>query len=359
MNSMKKGKTSYRWIWWLLLILLVAFGAWRIFFRPVPQPPVSVAEIRSREGIPVTVHEVASSHWEHWINFFGRAQASSEVTIAAERQEYVSSVNVDVGDQVRNGQVLATLDVRVTRERLAAQEASVAEKQGRYRRLSALRSAGGASVQEVEAALSDAKSAQASLKDIQMSLSRMTITSPLDGIVTGRSVETGNLVSPGQTLFSVADLEAIEVVLDVSPKDIFKIVRGMPARVRTPNGWIKAGIKRVDPVADSSTGLFSVILSVPPGSGLSPGQALEAQVQDEDIADAIVVPYEALKQIGGERTVVYVETDGVAEERDVITGGSYEGSVRILSGVEPGQKVVVKGSDRMFPNARIWVQEDQ
>ena len=72
-----------------------------------------------------------------------------------------------------------------------------------------------------------------------------------------------------------------------------------------------------------------------------------------------MIPYEALKQIGGERTVVYVVSEGVAEERDVITGGSYGGAVRVLSGVEPGESIVVKGSDRMFPNARVWVQEDK
>ncbi|MFZ2812248.1 MAG: efflux RND transporter periplasmic adaptor subunit, partial [Thermovirgaceae bacterium] len=186
-----------------------------------------------------------------------------------------------------------------------------------------------------------------------------TITAPLGGVVTGRFVETGDLVSPGRILFTVSDLDAIEAVLDVSPKDIFKMVKGMPARVQTPNGWVKAAIKRIEPTADPLTGLFSVVLSVPAGSGLSPGQALEAQVQDEDIADAIVIPYEALKQIGGERTVVYVVAEGVAEERDVITGGSYGGAVRVLSGVEPGERVVVKGSDRMFPNARVWVQEDK
>jgi membrane fusion protein (multidrug efflux system) len=354
-----REKRSYRWIWWLLLILLVALGTWRIFFRPASQPPVSVAEIRSREGVPVTVHDVAPSRWEHWITFFGKTKAVSEVQVAAERQEYVSSVVVDVGDSVKTGQPLATLDTRVARQRLAAQKASVTEKQGRYRRLLALQAAGGASAQEVEAALSDAESALAALTDAQMSLSRMTITAPLGGVVTGRFVETGDLVSPGRILFTISDLDAIEAVLDVSPKDIFKMVKGMPARVQTPNGWVKAAIKRIEPTADPLTGLFSVVLSVPAGSGLSPGQALEAQVQDEDIADAIVIPYEALKQIGGERTVVYVVAEGVAEERDVITGGSYGGAVRVLSGVEPGERVVVKGSDRMFPNARVWVQEDK
>ena len=356
---MDKKKRSYRWIWWLLLVLLVVLGAWRIFLGPVSQPPVSVAEIRSREGVPVTVHEVVPSRWEHWVTFFGKTQAASEAKVAAERQEYVSSVAVDVGDSVKRGQVLATLDVRVVRQRLAAQKATLAEKQGRYKRLLALQSAGGASAQEVEAALSDAESALAALTDAQTSLSRMTITAPLDGVVTGRFVETGDLVSAGRTLFTVSDLDAIEAVLDVSPKDVFKMARGMLARVKAPNGWVKASIKRIDPAADPSTGLFSVVLSVPSGSGLSPGQALDAQVQDEDITDAVVIPYEALKQIGGERTVVYVVTEGVAEEKDVITGGTYGGAVRVLSGVEPGEKVVVKGSDRMFPNARVWVQEEK
>ncbi len=349
---------SFRWLWGLLFLALMTFGGWRIFFKPAPQAPVSVAAIRSREGIPVTVYTVTLSRWEHWITLFGRTQASSEVRVAAERQEYLDSISVEVGDPVRRGQVMASLDTRTAREKLSAQESLTEEMENRYRRLQSLQAAGGVSSQEVEAALTAVKNARAGLKDLKTSFSRMTITSPVDGVVTGRFVEKGNLASPGQALFTVANLDLIDAVLDVSPQDILKVTRGMPSRVRTSNGWVDASIKRVDPVADPSTGLFSLVLALPADSGLIPGQTVEAIVQDEDIADAVVVPYEALKQIGGERTVVYVISEGIAVEREIISGGTFEGKVRILSGVKQGEEIVVKGSDRMFPNARVWVQGD-
>lgn len=355
---MNSSKNSYRWIWGVLLVALVAFAGWRIFFRPVPEPPVSVAEIRSREGTPVTALSVDLSPWEHWINLYGRTVAASEVTVAAERQEYIASVTADVGDVVLKGQVLATLDRQTARERLAAQEAVAMEMESRYSRIKALHAAGGASTQEVEGALSAASSARAGLKDLQTSFSRLTITAPVAGVVTNRSAEKGNLVSPGQALFTVADIGVLDVTLDVAPNEISRIIRGMSSRVRTPNGWVDTAIKRIDPVADPATGLFSVVLSIPPRSGLSPGQTVAAQIQDENIADAILVPYESVKQTGGDKSVVYVLSGDIALERDVIPGETYNGNIRILSGLTPEETIIVKGSDRLFPNARVWVQEE-
>lgn len=355
---MSSERHSLRWLWAVLLVALVAFAGWRIFFRPSPQPPVSVAEIRSREGTPVTAVSVAIAPWEHWITLYGRIEPASEVKIAAEKQEYIASVIADSGDRVSRGQVLATLDRQTARERLSAQESVALEMESRYSRIKKLQAAGGASEQEVESALSAAKNAGAALKDLQISYSRLTISSPVSGVVTGRFAEKGNLVSPGQILFTVADLSMLDVTLDVAPGEINRIIRGMASRVRTPNGWVDTEIKRIDPVADPSTGLFGVVLSIPPRSGLSPGQTVEAQIQDENLADALMVPYEAVRQIGSERSVVYILSGDIAAERDIIPGETFDGSVRVLSGLDPGETVIVKGSDRLFPNAKVWVQEE-
>lgn len=288
---------------------------------------------------------------------YGRTLAVSEVEVAAEQQEYIASVVADVGDNVSKGQVLATLDRETARERLYAQEAITLEMESKYSRIKALFAAGGASAQEVEVAFSEAKSARADLKDLQTSFSRLTITAPAAGVVTGRFAEKGNLVSPGQVLFTVADLEKLEVVLDVAPSEINRVIPGMPSRVKTSSGWVDTDIKRIDPVTDPSSGLFRVVLSLPSSTGLRPGQMVEAQIQDENIADAMLVPYEAIKQIGSEKNVVYVLSGDIAIERDIIAGETYNGSVRILSGISPGEMIIVKGSDRLFPNAKVWVQE--
>lgn len=355
---MNTNRRSYRWIWALILVVLVVFAGWRIFFKPAPQPPVSIAEIRSREGTPVTVLSVDLSRWEHWITLYGKTVAAAEVKVAAEQQEYIASVAVDVGDPVAKGQILATLDRQTARARLSAQDSIALEMERRYDRLKVLHTAGGASTQEMERALSDAKTARAGLKDMQTSFSRLTITSPVAGVVTGRFAEKGTLVMPGQALFVVADLGVLDVNLDVAPNQISRISRGMPSMVQSSNGWVDTVIKRIDPAADPVTGLFNVVLSIPPNSGLSPGQTLEARIQDENIADALLVPYQAVKQIGGDRSVVYVLSGDIALERDIIPGETYNGNVRVLSGLNPGETIILKGSDRLFPNARVWIQED-
>jgi len=163
------NRRSYRWIWALILVAIVFFASWRIFFKPAPQPPVSIAEIRSREGTPVTVLSVALSPREHWVTLYGKTAAASEVKIAAEQQEYIDSVAADVGDTVAKGQILATLNRKTARERLSAQEAITLEMERRYDRLKVLHAAGGASSQEMERTLSDAKTARAGLKDLQTS----------------------------------------------------------------------------------------------------------------------------------------------------------------------------------------------
>jgi len=289
---------------------------------------------------------------------YGRTEAESEVSVSAERQEYITSVTADVGDYVSGGQALATLDRQTARERLSAQEAITLEMENKYSRIKALNAAGGASDQEVEVAFSAAKSARAGLKDLQTSFSRLTITAPVAGVVTGRFAEKGSLVSPGQVLFTVADLRILDAMLDVAPNDISRIIKGMPSRIRTPNGWVDTAIKRIDPIADPATGLFNIVLSLPPRSGLSPGQTVEAQIKDESIANAILVPYESVKQIGSDRSVVYVLSGDIALERDVIPGKTYDGNIRILSGLDMKETIIVKGSDRLFPNARVWVQEE-
>jgi membrane fusion protein, multidrug efflux system len=346
-------------MWVFPLIAIVGFASWRIFFRPAPEPPVSVAEIRSREGTPVTVFRAELLPWEHWITFYGKIVPATEVSIAAERQEYVSSVSVDVGASVGKGQVLATLDSSTARERLSAQEAVAIEMESKYNRLKALQAAGGASAQEVESAFSAAQNARAGLKDLQTSFSRLRISSPISGVVTSRNVEKGNFVSPGQVLFRVADLAVLDIVLDVAPNEVGRITAKMPSRFRTPAGWVYAEIKRIEPLADPATGLFSIVLSAPSGSGVSAGQTIEAQIRDEREPTALMVPYEAIRQLGGDRVVVYVlSEEGTAVEKDVTVGNTSNGKVRILSGLDQGDQVIVKGSDRLFPNARVWVQEE-
>jgi hypothetical protein len=132
---------------------------------------------------------------------------------------------------------------------------------------------------------------------------------------------------------------------------------GEKARFLSSDGtWEEAIVKRVDPMANAVTGLYNVVLDVQ-STKLHIGASVEAQIRIEHFDSVIVAPYESVRE-AGDGAKVYVCSGDTAVERTVIKGRTDdEGRTHIISGLESGEVVVVKGADRMYDGARIWPQE--
>ncbi|MDR1377931.1 MAG: efflux RND transporter periplasmic adaptor subunit [Synergistaceae bacterium] len=351
----------------IVFLLAGASGlmGWRIFNRPTPSEAVSISAIRERNGMPVTSWLASQSQWEYWLPLYGTVRTSGLSEIYASQAEYVTSLSAEVGDTVKRGQVLATLDSRRAAERAQAAEARYNELSLRYERTQELQKAGGSSQQDVENVFSQYKEAGASLQQLQSELARHKVTSPINGVVMQRNAEIGLLASAGRPLFVIGDPQQFEIAIDLSPRYITTVKNGERARYLTPSGlWKTATVKRVDPMANAVTGLYSVVLDVKNKAGANPkeielrvGASVEAEILIEESDTVVVVPYESVRAIGGEAKV-YICSGDVAIERVVQKGRTNEqGQTHILSGVESGEKVVLKGADRMYDGAKIWIQE--
>jgi len=349
-------RSAGMFFWVFLLLGGSSVGAWKALSREHPAPPVSVAAIKAERGMPVTVVTAEKGYWESWIFLYGRVQAANPHSVASDRQEYALTVDVNVGDRVTKGQVLVTLDTRTAAQNMAALRARSAETQAQYERLRSLHVAGGTSMREVESAFAAAQDARARLAESQTGLSRHKVTAPVGGIVLSRTVEPGELVSPGKSLFVVADLDDLEAVMDVAPGDLPRIPPNPRVMVRSHvNGWVDARFKRLDPQADVTTGLSTAVFSLPSGSGLLPGAVVEGQLRLLALEDAISLPYEAVRPLAT-RHVVYVVSGDVVEEREVRIDDTRDNRTRIVSGLEGGEMVVFKGAERLFHGAKIWIQ---
>jgi len=352
----KKKKAVF--LWAFVIMLSMFYGVWKVVTKPKPAPPSSVAAIHANKGIPVIAEKVKRGPWEHWLSLYGTVESSQIVQIAADRQEYVLSVLCDVGDTLNPGDVMAVLDKTEIRKKYEAQKAKTTELKDNYKRLQSLKSAGGASSQEVESALSSYLDAEAKLKELAIDLERSEVKSPIKGIVVERYVEPGDLASPGKVLFKIASLEFLEAHLVASPKDASRLMNASEARVKAPSGWIDAEIERINPTADPQTGLLNVVLKIPPNSGLRPKETVEGQLKDEDVASTLYVPYEAIQRPDEGKSAVYVVSGDVAVQKEIVVGQSFNGYVRILFGLNGEEKVITKGADRLYPNAKIWIQKD-
>jgi RND family efflux transporter MFP subunit len=348
----------------IVTLLIVAFGlmGWRMFNRPTPSEAVSISTIRERNGMPVTSWSVTQSPWEYWLPLYGTVRTSGLSEVYASQAEYVTSLSAEVGDTVVKGQVLATLDSRRATEKVQAARARYNELSLRYTRTQELQKAGGSSKQEVESVFSQYKEAGASLQQLQTELTRHKVVSPIDGVVMQRDAEIGLLANAGKPLFVIGDPKRFEIVIDLSPRYISMVKNGEQARYLTPSGqWKAAAVKRVDPMANAVTGLYNVVLDVENQNGGSPqlhvGASVETQIRIEHSDSVVVVPYESVREVEGVAKV-YICSGDVALERIVQKGRTNDqGQTRIVTGLAKGEKVVLKGADRMYDGARIWIQD--
>jgi RND family efflux transporter MFP subunit len=364
--KMRKKSNAAKIVILILLIGAAGLMSWRIFNRPKPSEAVSISAIRERNGMPVTKWNVAESPWEYWLPLYGTVRTSVLSEVYASQAEYVTSLSAEVGDTVKKGRVLATLDSRKAAEKVQAAQARYDELSLRYERTKELQKAGGSSKQEVESVFSQYKEAGASLQQLQTELTRHKVVAPIDGVVMRRDAEIGLLANAGKPLYVIGDPAQFEIAIDLSPRYIQMIRNGEQSRYLTPSGtWEPAAVKRVDPMANAVTGLYNVVLDVRvPGGArrngseqLHVGASVEAQIRIEHDASVVVVPYESVREIEGVAKV-YVCSGDIAVERVIRKGRTNEqGQTHILSGLETGESIVFKGADRMYDGAKIWVQE--
>jgi RND family efflux transporter MFP subunit len=187
------------------------------------------------------------------------------------------------------------------------------------------------------------------LRDASQVVSEVSVRAPGDGVVIGRTVNTGQVVTSGQELFTVTDLRTVWVIGDLYEKDFAAVRVGAPATVTAPGGAVgpvRGRVAYIDPRVDPSTRTAKVRVEVPNRDAtLRLGMYVTISLELPGGRHALV-PQSAVQSIG-ERTVVYVSAEGEEgrfTERTVKVGRTVGKSVEVLEGLTPGDQVVTEGS---------------
>lgn len=339
-----------------LLISGVSAMGWRIAYRPKPSEAVSISAIRQKNGIPVTVSKANRADWEYWLPLYGTVRTSGLSEVYASQAEYVVSILAEVGDQVKKGQPLATLDTAKVSEKVQAAQARYDELSLKYARLKELRKAGGTSQQELESTYSQYRDAEATLKQLKTELTRHKVVSPIDGVIMQRNAEIGLLSNISKPLFVIGDPKLFEIEIGLSPRYIHNVKSGEKAVFQNVDEkWEQGTVKRVDPMADAQTGLYSVILAVE-STRLNVGASVQTRIRIENAKETLSVPYESIREIEGIARI-YIASGDTAWEKIVEKGRTDDqGRTRILEGLQGSEKIIIKGADRMYDGAHIWIQ---
>jgi RND family efflux transporter MFP subunit len=329
----------------------------------------NVAHSASRPEVAVHVAPVASQRVPAAEAYVGNIRSSEVVVIATKLMGRILALPAHEGDAVKKGQALVSVDVAEaqsafdqSRAAVTAADVGLSNAQKEYDRVTALFDRNVLSKQtleQVEGELAAAKAhrdqAAANARASGTLLSYGALTSPIDGVVTRRWMDTGGLAGPGVPILTVENPARLELSVQVPETRARMLAIGQTAQVTLPalERTFEAQISAIVSSADPMTRTNQVKLRVPSDGSVTPG--LFASVRFNEMAfETIAIPKSALVEEGQMDGAFVVEGDR-AHLRWIQVGQKAGDLVQVLSGLHVGEQVVTPVGGDVSDDVRVKV----
>lgn len=333
----------------------------------------SKQDAKAPEATPamaVTVVAARTQEIPREIRVSGPVAAREEMQLGVELSgQRVTGLYVDVGDFVRQGQVLLELDARTLESELQQAQASYREAQAaaalaqanlrRAEPLLAQKYISAGQVDELRAARDQANAraatARAALDAAKLRRSYAELRAPDDGIVSKRAVQPGQIVAAGTELIGLIRDGRLEWRAELADAELAAVNVGDPVIVHAPDGHdVEGAVRAVPPGVDPATRTGTIYADLPEPDGLRTGAYVPGRILVGN-AKALVLPASTVVQRDGNPYVFTVDTKGIAHRVRVRTGTETAGVVEILDGVAPGVQVVDQGAGFLGDGDRVRV----
>jgi multidrug efflux system membrane fusion protein len=329
----------------------------------------------------VEVGEVALSEVPDFYETAATLTAQTISHVAARMMGTVTAVQVREGEEVQAGQLLAILDDRDVKQKVAAAAAALAEAEKglaaaakqqeladityqRYARLFAGRAltqqelnqtktAREVAALEVERLAAMVKRTRAAQAEARVYEEFTRITAPVTGVVIAKNVDTGDMAMPGAPLFTIEDNTSYTLDLQVSENFAGRLEKEEPVviEIAATGGRFDGRILAVVPSVDPLTRTFLVKVSVS-GPGLQGGLYAKARMR-MGRQSVILLPEAAIIRRGELNGVYVVGEENILAYRLVRLGRSYGDMMEVLTGLAPGEKFVKAGVDKARDGGRL------
>ena len=350
----------------LLCVLLLAAGC-----REKAAPPAAAP-------VPVAAAEVIVRDQPVYFEAMGQALGSQDVQIRARVEGILETVQFQEGTLVAAGTLLYTIDPRTLEFNLEQARGSRTQAQAALdkarrdvARLTPLwekKAISRQMVDDAEAAQRTAEgavaAAQGAVENVEIQLGYTKINAPIAGLIGKTEVKPGNLVGRGEStlLTTMSALDPIHVRFSISEQDYLAVRKLYPDEaLRAPESDVielvladgtvhphKGRVVFADRNVDAATGTLLVEVAFPnPGNVVRPGQFGRIRLPVRQIYNAILVPQRAVQELQATYSVFVAGADGLAEFRPVQVGPRVGSLFVIDAGLQPGEKVVVEGGQKL------------
>jgi RND family efflux transporter MFP subunit len=309
--------------------------------------------------------EVSFEPFNHYIQVSGTAEAVKEAFISPEMGGQIREIYVKEGDYVEKGRLLAKLNSDITESSIADLESSLALATVVYEKQARLWEKGiGSEIQYLNAKNNKESLAQ-KLVTLKATQDMAMIKSPVSGIVDVIYRKKGELASPGVQLMQIVNLEEIYINADVSESYLSEVNEGAKVKVEFPvypDMNLEVPIYRKGNIINPNNRTFTIQLKLNnPDHRLKPNLLSIIHINDFSADSAMVIPSALIKQdITGSYLYTLQQTGGkwIAKKVYVQTGQSYLDKTMVVSGIQPGQQVIVQGYNQVSDGSEVNVKQD-
>jgi RND family efflux transporter MFP subunit len=297
--------------------------------------------------------EKATSYTE----IMGTVQAAEKAVIAARISGHITGLPVVPGSKVNKGDLLVKINAGEISDQLLQAKAQLAQTERNLERERNLLKKNASTPETVKALEDTQRIALASVREVQTMLDYATITAPFSGTITRKNANIGDLAVPGKPLLEIENAMRLQVVSDIPESMILKIQVGDDIPVSIPAAGFSSNCKveEISPAADPQSRTAPIKLTLPAEPNLRSGQFGRLSLP-EGTTDAIFVPRIAVLPYG-QMERVFIVQDGKARLRLVRTGSAANGKVEVLSGLAPGDAVVVEGNTDLADGQPVTIAQ--
>jgi membrane fusion protein, multidrug efflux system len=335
---------------------------------PAPAVPVVAATVQQKD-MPVRVHAI------------GAVEAYSTVSVKTQITGELTGVYFKEGDDVRQGQLIFTLDKRPleaalkqAESNLAKDEAAASMARVQQKRYEALMRSGVVSKEQYDQLESGARAEdaavaadKAAVENAKVQLIYCSIYSPINGRTGNLIVHRGNMIKANDNppLVNINQVQPIYVTFTVPQQYLAEVKQyagsaTLAVEAVIPNdnrGPAKGKLSFIDNQVDSTTGTIKLKgVFENRDRRLWPGQFVDAYLRLKTQANAVVIPSQAIQNGQQGQFVFVIKDDSTVEARPITTGNSEQGEVIVQKGLAAGERIVTDGQLRLLPGSKVQIR---
>ena len=339
--------------------------------------PSAALEAQQMPTAPVRYAEALAHSVRSEVVLPGTVVARTSSVVASEVAGLVVELGAREGDAVRRGQLIAALRRQNLELQLAESQAELKEAQARLElarrsleRSQELFASGVVSRQQLDDAESEAEAwagrvaaSEAKIARLEDDLTRSRIPAPFNGVIVAEHVDIGEWLDVGGAVVEMVSLDDLEVVTALPERYFERLRLGTSARVTfeaLPGFEVGGQVSSIVPRADAQARTFPVKVRIAnPEGRIGVGMLARIAFAAGDEVPAVIVPKDAVVARPDGGILYVIDGDDTVRAVSVTTGAGTGAWVAVEGAVQPGDRVVVRGNERLFPGQKVHGEKEE